>query len=48
MLGTIGSPYGAFGHLTSIGEYSGVIGSFETVLIGIGEERGSDSFWFKK
>ena len=24
MLGTIGSPYGALGHLISMGEYSGV------------------------
>ena len=43
--------YGAFGHLTSIGEYFGVVGSFgsfETVLIGVREGRCSDSFWFIK
>jgi hypothetical protein len=46
--------YGAFGHLTSIGEYFGVVGSicsfgsFEPVLIGVREGRGSDSFWFIK
>jgi hypothetical protein len=57
MLGTIGSPYGALGHLISMGEYSGVScsvkgGNGGDKNIFLGTMRVSrvsvDSFWFKK
>jgi hypothetical protein len=57
MLGTIGSPYGAPGHFTSRGEYSGVNvkgvrggdENISLVTMGMGLSRGSvDSFCFKK
>ena len=53
MLGTIGSPYGAPGHFTSRGEYSGVNvkgvrgGDENTMDVGVSIVS-VDSFWFKK